>query len=661
MKKRLEQLKEELKKHEYAYYVLDNPLIADAEYDALMRELKDLEAQLGEVSEDSPTQRVGGKALFAAIEHKIPMLSLDNVFNFQEFRDFVQKLKERLKLDDFTLSAEPKFDGLAISLRYENGVLVAAATRGDGKVGENVSANVFAISQIPKQLTGENLPELLEVRGEVFMPKKAFELYNAEALKKGEKTFANPRNAAAGSLRQLDAQITKQRKLAFFAYGIAEVKGWNMPLTYTNLLEKLQNFGIPVCPLQQKIKLDEAENYFGEIEKNRSNLPYEIDGVVFKLDDFALQEQAGFISRAPRWAIAWKLPAIEKTTIVEKIEVQVGRTGAITPVARLKAVELAGVIVKNATLHNFDELWRKDVREGDTVFVRRAGDVIPEVVKVVDNLRKNTAKIPELPKTCPVCGAKIIKPEGEAMARCTGGLHCPAQKKAAIIHFCSKNALNIQGFGKGLIEKLVDLELIKTPADLFKLKKEDLEDLPKLGKKSAEKLIKALENSKTIALSKFIYALGIREIGEVSAEILVQKYNNLDNLLNAELAELQNLSGIGEITANYVFEFFKDKENLDIIKDLLNLGLNFTVDELQSSATNSFFFAKSFVITGSFNDFSREDIKKLIKNKGGKVLSAISKNTDFLICGEKAGSKLNKAQELGIKIIFEDKFLELIS
>ena len=331
MSKEIEKLRAELKKHEYAYYVLDNPQISDAEYDALMRQLRELEEKSGELSLNSPSQRVGGGVLegFSKVEHKIPMLSLDNVFSYEEFSEFAEKLRERLGSAELIFSAEPKFDGLAISLRYENGVLVAAATRGDGKVGENVSANVFAISQIPKQLTGENLPELLEVRGEVFMPKKAFELYNAEALKKGEKTFANPRNAAAGSLRQLDAQITKQRKLAFFAYGIAEVKGWNMPLTYTNLLEKLQNFGIPVCPLQQKIKLDEAENYFGEIEKNRSNLPYEIDGVVFKLDDFALQEQAGFISRAPRWAIAWKLPAIEKTTIVEKIEVQVGRTGQL--------------------------------------------------------------------------------------------------------------------------------------------------------------------------------------------------------------------------------------------------------------------------------------------------------------------------------------------
>ena len=658
----IEELRNTIRAHDYAYYVLDNPTIADAEYDALMQELRALEAASGApVPDDSPTRRVGGKAdgAFSPITHAVPMLSLDNVFNADDFAAFYRRLQERLGSDALLhLSAEPKFDGLAISLRYENGVFVCAATRGDGATGEDVTANVRTIRAIPLRLLSDAPPAVIEVRGEIYMPKAAFAALNAQALLDGGKTFANPRNAAAGSLRQLDPAITAARQLSFFAYGYGAHDGFILPATYTELLAQYRTWGLPVCPLQRALTgADAAAAYMADMAAHRHDLPYEIDGIVYKADRFAEQQTAGFVSRAPRWAVAWKFPAVEKTTIVEAIDVQVGRTGAVTPVARLQAVEVGGVTVTNATLHNADEVARKDVRVGDTVFVRRAGDVIPEIVKVVLEKRPADSQPFTMPTHCPVCASEVIRPEGEAVARCSGGLHCQAQRVQALIHFASRKALDIQGLGDKLIEQVVANGSVQSPADLFRLTLDDWSALPRMASKSAQNVLDALNAAKETTLSRFIYALGIREVGNVSAELLARHYRELPALLAADEEDLQAIDGIGPVMAEYIRHFFLDEANRAVIADLQAAGVHWPAVEAPVVNADSPLAGKTVVITGTLPTMSRDTAAAHVTALGGKTSSAVSKKTDYLLAGDKAGSKLTKAQELGVAIIDEAQLL----
>ena len=654
---RIAALRAEIRAHDHAYYVLDNPRIADAEYDALMRELRALEAASGApVPADSPTRRVGGKAdgAFAPVAHDVPMLSLDNVFSEEEFAAFVRRLQERLDHDDLLLSAEPKFDGLAISLRYEHGILTRAATRGDGATGEDVTANVRTIRAIPLRLLDDAPPALIDIRGEVYMPKAAFAALNAAAERDGGKTFANPRNAAAGSLRQLDPAITASRKLSFYAYGIGAHDGFALPASYSALLAQYAAWGVPVCPLQESLgSVTAATAYMEELGQKRHDLPYEIDGVVYKTDRYSDQQAAGFVSRAPRWAIAWKFPAVEKTTVVEAIDVQVGRTGAVTPVARLRPVEVGGVTVTNATLHNADEVARKDVRVGDTVFVRRAGDVIPEIVKTVPEARPADSQPFAMPTHCPVCDSEIIRPEGEAVARCSGGLHCRAQRVQALIHFASRKALDIQGLGDKLIEQLVQDGRVHSPADLFALTLADWAALPRMAEKSAQNILAALEAAKATTLPRFIYALGIREVGNVSAELLARHYRELPALMAAGEADLQAIDGIGPVMAQYIRHFFMDDVNRAVIAALQAAGIHWPTVEAPVGAADSPLSGKTVVITGTLPTMTRDDAAAHVARLGGKTASAVSKKTDYLLAGDKAGSKLEKAQSLGVAIIDE--------
>ena len=654
---RITALRAEIRAHDHAYYILDNPRIADAEYDALMRELRALEEASGApVPADSPTRRVGGKAdgAFAPVAHDVPMLSLDNVFSEEEFAAFVKRLQERLDHDEQLLSAEPKFDGLAISLRYENGVLTRAATRGDGATGEDVTANVRTIRAIPLRLLDDAPPAVIDIRGEVYMPKAAFAALNAAAERDGGKTFANPRNAAAGSLRQLDPAITASRKLSFYAYGIGAHDGFALPASYSALLAQYAAWGVPVCPLQESLgSVAAATAYMADLGQKRHDLPYEIDGVVYKADRYRDQQAAGFVSRAPRWAIAWKFPAVEKTTVVEAIDVQVGRTGAITPVARLRPVEVGGVTVTNATLHNADEVARKDVRVGDTVFVRRAGDVIPEIVKTVPEARPAGSVPFAMPTHCPVCDSEIIRPEGEAVARCSGGLHCRAQRVQALIHFASRKALDIQGLGDKLIEQLVQDGRVHSPADLFALTLADWAALPRMAEKSAQNILAALEAAKATTLPRFIYALGIREVGNVSAELLARHYRELPALMAASEEDLQAIDGIGPVMAQYIRHFFMDDANRAVIAALQAAGIHWPAVEAPVIAADSPLSGKTVVITGTLPTMTRDEAAAHIARLGGKTSSAVSKKTDYLLAGDKAGSKLEKAQSLGVAIIDE--------
>ena len=586
------------------------------------------------------------------------MLSLDNVFSAEEFHAFIKRLQERLDHSGLRLSAEPKFDGLAISLRYENGVLVRAATRGDGATGEDVTANVRTIRAIPLRLLDTAPPAIIDIRGEIYMPKAAFAALNAAAERDGGKTFANPRNAAAGSLRQLDPAITASRKLSFFAYGLGAHDGYALPATYSDLLAQYRAWGVPVCPLQRALdSVAAAVAYMADLGEKRHALPYEIDGVVYKADYYADQQAAGFVSRAPRWAVAWKFPAVEKTTLVEAIDVQVGRTGAITPVARLRPVEVGGVTVTNATLHNADEVARKDVRVGDTVFVRRAGDVIPEIVKTVLEARPAESLPFAMPTHCPDCGSEIIRPEGEAVARCSGGLHCRAQRAQALIHFASRKALDIQGLGDKLIEQLVRDDRLHSPADLFALTLEDWAALPRMAEKSAQNILAALEAAKSTTLARFIYALGIREVGNVSAELLARHYRELPALMAASEEDLQAIDGIGPVMAQYIRHFFLDDANRAVIAALQAAGIHWPVVEAPVIATDSPLAGKTVVITGTLPTMSRDEAAAHIARLGGKTSSAVSKKTDYLLAGDKAGSKLEKAQALGVAIIDEAQLL----
>ena len=665
LQQQIDKLRQDLRRYEYEYHVLDNPTIPDAEYDRLFHQLKALEAAHPElITADSPTQRVGAKPLsgFAQIRHEIPMLSLDNAFSDEEFYAFVKRIEDRLiRLPEpLTFCCEPKLDGLAVSILYVNGVLTQAATRGDGTTGEDITANIRTIRNIPLQLLMDNPPARLEVRGEVFMPHEGFERLNQQALEKGEKTFANPRNAAAGSLRQLDPKITSKRPLVLNAYGIGIAEGVDLPNTHYDRLQWLKSIGIPVNP---EIRLcngtDEVLDFYRDIQNKRSSLGYDIDGTVLKINDIALQEKLGFISKAPRWAIAYKFPAQEELTRLNDVEFQVGRTGAITPVAKLEPVFVAGVTVSNATLHNGDEIERLDIAIGDTVVIRRAGDVIPQIIGVLHDRRPADARPIVFPETCPVCDSAIVRIEGEAVARCTGGLFCAAQRKEALKHFVSRKAMDIDGVGGKLIEQLVDRELIHTPADLFKLDLTTLTRLERMGAKSAENALASLEKAKNTTLARFIFALGIREVGEATALNLANHFKTLEALQNADLEALQQVPDVGEVVANRILAFWHEPHNVAVVNDLIAQGVHWDDVEVKEVGEN-LFKGKTVVLTGTLTQMGRNEAKALLQDMGAKVSGSVSAKTDFVIAGDAAGSKLTKAQELGVTVLTEEEFLAQI-
>lgn len=665
LQQQIDKLRQDLRRYEYEYHVLDNPTIPDAEYDRLFHQLKALEAAHPElITADSPTQRVGAKPLsgFAQIRHEIPMLSLDNAFSDEEFYAFVKRIEDRLiRLPDpLTFCCEPKLDGLAVSILYVNGVLTQAATRGDGTTGEDITVNIRTIRNIPLQLLMDNPPARLEVRGEVFMPHAGFERLNQQALEKGEKTFANPRNAAAGSLRQLDPKITSKRPLVLNAYGIGIAEGVDLPNTHYDRLQWLKSIGIPVNP---EIRLcngtNEVLDFYRDIQNKRSALGYDIDGTVLKINDIALQEKLGFISKAPRWAIAYKFPAQEELTRLNDVEFQVGRTGAITPVAKLEPVFVAGVTVSNATLHNGDEIERLDIAIGDTVVIRRAGDVIPQIIGVLHDRRPADARPIVFPETCPVCDSAIVRIEGEAVARCTGGLFCAAQRKEALKHFVSRKAMDIDGVGGKLIEQLVDRELIHTPADLFKLDLTTLTCLERMGTKSAENALASLEKAKNTTLARFIFALGIREVGEATALNLANHFKTLEALQNADLEALQQVPDVGEVVANRILAFWHEPHNVAVVNDLIAQGVHWETVETKEITENRF-KGKTVVLTGTLTQMGRNEAKALLQDMGAKVSGSVSAKTDFVIAGDAAGSKLTKAQELGVTVLTEEEFLAQI-
>ena len=665
LQQQIDTLRQDLRRYEYEYHVLDNPTIPDAEYDRLFHQLKALETTHPElITADSPTQRVGAKPLsgFAQIRHEIPMLSLDNAFSDEEFYAFVKRIEDRLiRLPEpLTFCCEPKLDGLAVSILYVNGVLTQAATRGDGTTGEDITANIRTIRNIPLQLLMDNPPARLEVRGEVFMPQAGFERLNQLALEKGEKTFANPRNAAAGSLRQLDPKITSKRPLVLNAYGIGIAEGVDLPNTHYDRLQWLKSIGIPVNP---EIRLcngtDEVLDFYRDIQNKRSSLGYDIDGTVLKINDIALQEKLGFISKAPRWAIAYKFPAQEELTRLNDVEFQVGRTGAITPVAKLEPVFVAGVTVSNATLHNGDEIERLDIAIGDTVVIRRAGDVIPQIIGVLHDRRPADARPIIFPKTCPVCDSAIVRIEGEAVARCTGGLFCAAQRKEALKHFVSRKAMDIDGVGGKLIEQLVDRELVHTPADLFKLDLTTLTRLERMGTKSAENALASLEKAKNTTLARFIFALGIREVGEATALNLANHFKTLEALQNADLEALQQVPDVGEVVANRILAFWHEPHNVAVVNDLIAQGVHWETVETKEVTENRF-KGKTVVLTGTLTQMGRNEAKALLQDMGAKVSGSVSAKTDFVIAGDAAGSKLTKAQELGVTVLTEEEFLAQI-
>ena len=658
-------LKSSLERHNHAYYVLDNPSIPDAEYDRQFQELQALEQQYPElVTADSPTRRVGGAPLpqFEQIRHAIAMLSLGNGFEDEDIVDFDQRVKDGLEsFQDIAYATELKFDGLAISLRYENGVLVSAATRGDGTTGENVTANIRTVRAIPLRLHGENVPQVLEVRGEVLMYKDDFAKLNQRQRDAGLKEFANPRNAAAGSLRQLDSKITAQRSLRFFAYGIGVLEGAAMPASHSALLDWYAMLGLPVC--KERAVVQGAEGlltFYRSIGTKRAALPYEIDGVVYKVDRVDLQQRLGFVARAPRFALAHKFPAQEALTQVLGIEVQVGRTGAITPVARLAPVFVGGVTVTNATLHNEDEVRRKDIQIGDTVIVRRAGDVIPEVVSHVPEARPADARPFVMPTACPVCGSVIVRLEEEAIARCSGGwLKCAAQRKGGLQHFASRRAIDIEGLGDQLIDQLVDKQLITTPADLYRLGLTALAELDRMAEKSAQNVLAALEKSKSTTLARFIYALGIRHVGEATAKELARHFGNMDAVMAASAEQLQEVADIGPVVASSLQAFFADPLNVELVNQLRAAGLHWNEDsgvEIQVKL----FAGKTFVLTGTLPNLARDDAAQRIEAAGGKVSGSVSKKTSYVVAVAEAGSKLAKAEELGLIILDEAALLALL-
>jgi DNA ligase (NAD+) len=668
VRERIKQLSELLEDYNHQYYVLDAPTVPDVEYDRLFSELLDLEKQFPLLDKlNSPTKRVGSPPLssFKKVSHELPMLSLANAFSLEETMAFDKRVRERLQkfsnksVEFVEYACEPKLDGVAVSLLYEKGELVRAATRGDGMVGEDVTHNCRTILSLPLTLSGQ-FPDRVEIRGEVFMPLSGFEEMNMRARKLDEKQFANPRNAAAGSLRQLDSRITAKRPLSIFCYSLGVVSDeMELPETHTATLIQLSEWGVPVCPEHQSVEgIQGCEAFYQKILALRESLDYEIDGVVIKVDSIASQEALGFVSRAPRWAIAQKFPAKEEMTILEAVEFQVGRTGALTPVARLKPVFVGGVTVSNATLHNQDEIERKDVRVGDVVIVRRAGDVIPEVVSVVVAKRPSTTTEIKFPTHCPECGSEVERVEGESVIRCTGGLFCIAQRKESIKHFASRKAMNINGLGQKLVESLVDQEIIQDVSDLFSLTVNQLIGVERMAEKSAQNLVEALEASKKTTLPRFLFGLGIREVGVATARNLAVYFNDLDKVMTALEESLLEVDDVGPIVAKHLCHFFSEKHNQTVIKKLLNAGVHW--DKLEVPSAESALSGKTFVITGTLSQFSREQAKEMLMAKGAKVAGSVSKKTDYLLAGEAAGSKLTKAQALGVKVLSEEELLELL-
>ena len=653
--------------HSHKYHSLDTPEIEDHEYDALFQELLQLEDRFPELLYDfSPSQRVGSKPLdgFKKIEHLIPMLSLENAFNQQDMEDFNKRILERLLIEaDVNFSCEPKLDGIAVNLLYKNGRLDLASTRGDGKIGEDITHNIRTINSIPLSLIDSNskLPTVIEIRGEVFIEKKDFDLANKKAIKAGEKTFANPRNAAAGSLRQLDPSIAASRPLKFYAHGMGFIEegDFKLPDSQSEMLKQYKSWGLPTNPYNDMAaNLEACEEYYLKISNERDILPYEIDGIVFKVNDLAKQISLGQVSRAPRWAIARKFPAEVGTTLVKKISFQVGRVGGITPVAEFSPVNIGGVTVSHASIHNFDEINRLDVREGDTVDIKRAGDVIPQIISVnLDKRKKGSLKV-SLPKRCPSCKNDLVRIEGEAILRCTAGLDCPAQRIGSLIHFVSRNALNIDGLGERIIELLVDKKLVLNFADLFRLDIKDIINLEGFGEKSATNLIKSIQASKDTNLSRFIYSLGIREVGEATAMNLALNFNNISKFLAADEQDFLEINDIGPVASNYIKEFLASDENINLVKDLIALGVN--PKEMEVKNDNPF-SSKSIVITGSFNNIARSQLKEELIRVGARVSSSVSSKTEYLIAGEKPGSKLKKATDLQITILDEEEALKLLN
>jgi len=658
IEQKLTELRTTLRHHEYLYHVMDAPEVPDAEYDRLMNELRALEADNPTlITPDSPTQRVGAAPLtaFTQIRHEVPMLSLDNVFDESSFLAFNKRVQDRLKSSDaLTYCCELKLDGLAVSLLYENGLLVRAATRGDGTTGEDITSNIRTVRAIPLKLRGDDIPVRLEVRGEVFLPQAGFEKINEEARRTGGKVFANPRNAAAGSLRQLDPRITAKRPLTFNCYGIGILEGGELPASHYQRLQQFAKWGLPISHRTRICQTpEEVLAFYHQVEA---------DGVVIKVDSLALQEQLGFVARAPRWAVAFKFPAQEQMTFVRDVEFQVGRTGAITPVARLEPVQVAGVLVSNATLHNADEIERLGLRIGDKVVIRRAGDVIPQVVNVVLSERPDETREVTFPTHCPVCGSDVERVEGEAVARCTGGLICGAQRKESLKHFVSRRAMDVDGMGDKIIDQLVEKEYVHTPADLFRLTAGKLTGLDRMGPKSAQNVVDALEKAKNTTFARFLYALGIREVGEATAAGLASYFGNLDALTKARIEELQKVPDVGIVVATHVFNFFEEESNREVIRQLVeDIGIRWPEPlVIKAEEIDSPFAGKTVVLTGSLSQLSRDDAKARLTALGAKVAGSVSKKTDLVIAGEAAGSKLAKAQELGIAVIDEDEMMRLL-
>ena len=656
---RVQALRQAINEHNYRYYVLDEPQVPDAEYDRLFRELQKLEADNPElITEDSPTRRVGVNAetSFEEVVHRIPMLSLDNAFSDEELQDFDRRVRDRLKTDDLIdYVCEPKLDGLAVSLHYEQGALTRAATRGDGYAGEDITANIRTIPSVPLKLRGEQVPDLVEVRGEVYMPKAGFEALNQSLTNKGEKAFVNPRNAAAGSLRQKKPSVTARRPLEMCAYSAAVTDDSLLPTTHWDTLQQVREWGFRINPEMTKARgVDACLQAYQTLMTKRPELPYEIDGIVFKVNSLELQRTLGFVSRAPRWAIAHKFPAQEELTVIEDVEFQVGRTGAVTPVARLKPVFVGGVTVSNATLHNMDEIHRLDARIGDTVFIRRAGDVIPQIVKVVIEKRPPNACTVVLPATCPVCDSDVIQIEGEAVARCSGGLFCPAQRKEAIRHYASRKALDIEGLGDKWIDILVDRNMVKTVADLYRLTKADLTGLERMGEKSASNLLGAIDKSRNPVLWRFVYALGIREVGEATAKALASYFGTLEAMAEADEETLQQVPDVGPIVAGHIRSFFDQSHNQEILEALRSAGVQWQTEEITAQARP--LQGETWVLTGTLSTMTRDEAKAQLEQLGAKVTGSVSRKTTCVVAGEAAGSKLTKAESLGVRVLDETDF-----
>lgn len=649
-------LRAQLDHHCYRYYVLDDPEISDGEFDRMFRDLQEIESAHPElVSPESPTQRVGSVPLasFSPVEHRVPMLSLNNAFSTEDVVAFDRRIREALNADTISYAAEPKFDGLAISLLYEHGSLRRGATRGDGSKGEDVTENVRTIRAIPLVLRGD-VPDILEVRGEVLMYRADFETLNRRQREAGAKEFVNPRNAAAGSLRQLDPRLTAARRLRFLAYGLGYSEGRNMQSTdrHSGVMDWLLGLGFPVSRERDVVQgVDGLLDYYNRLMQMRRSLPYDIDGVVYKVDSARQQDLLGFVSRAPRFAVAHKFPAEEARTVVRSIDVQVGRTGALTPTARLEPVFVGGVTVTNATLHNEDEVRRKDIRIGDTVLVRRAGDVIPEVVRVILESRPPDAGVFEMPRQCPACGSVVLKLPEEAIARCSGGLVCPAQRKQALLHFASRRAMDIEGLGERLVDQLVERDLVRSPADLYRLDASTFETLERMGSKSASNLVQAIQKSKGTTLGRFIFALGIRNVGEATARDLAASFGDLESLMTADLEGLKLVPDVGPIVAESIRQFFSEPHNVEVVAQLRDIGVHWQEAPVGAVARQGVFNGKTIVITGTIPGMSRDAVRELIQLHGGRVSSAVSSKTDLVLAGDDAGSKLVKARELGIKVI----------